>query len=74
MTPQLPLKPVSAATLARAANLDKRNQAIRDAFYTRYTKQARPRLYTREYVVSQLAQEYHLSMKTVETIVANKQK
>jgi hypothetical protein len=74
MTPPHPPKPPSSATLARQANLDKRNQAIRDAFYTRFTKQARPRIYTREYVLSQLAQEYHLSMATVERLVMPKGK
>ncbi len=65
-------KPFSAAQLARTANLDKRNLAIRDAFYQRFTKQPRPRIYTREYILSQLAQEYHLSITTVERIVAPK--
>lgn len=70
MTLPLPPKPLSAAQLARQNNLDKRNLAMRDAFYLRFTKQARPRIYTREGVIAALAQEYHLSMTTVERIVA----
>ncbi len=74
MTPTALPKAPSAATLARQANLDKRNRAIRDAFYQRFTKQARPRLYTREYVLAQLAQEHHLSIATVERLVMPKMK
>jgi hypothetical protein len=46
------------AALTRSANTDKRNQKLRDAFYARYTSQPRPRKLSREYVVSQLAEEY----------------
>ena len=72
--PPDPLKPPSAAALARQANLDKRNRKIRDAFYKRFTQQPRPRLYTREFVLSQLAEEHNLSMATVERLVMPKAK
>lgn len=60
------------AKLTRADRTQRRNQKIRDAFYARYTNQPRPKKYTREYVVSQLAEEYDLSMATVERIVLPK--
>jgi hypothetical protein len=65
----LVLRPPTSSTLARQANLEKRNLAIREAFYKRFTMQVRPRIYTREYVLSQLAQEYHLSIATLERLV-----
>jgi len=58
-----------AAALTRATNTEKRNRKIIDAFYTRYTKQPRPKLYTREYIIDQLANEHNLSTGTVENIL-----
>lgn len=55
--------------LTRQNNYDKRNQRIRDAFEQRYTKQPKPRIYTREYIISQLAEEFCLSMSTIENIL-----
>lgn len=55
--------------LRRVANTEKRNQRICDAFYQRYTNQPRPKIYTRDYVISQLAEEHYLSMGTVENII-----
>lgn len=60
--------------LTRQNNLDKRNRRIKDAFEKRYTHLPRPRLYTREYVISQLADEFCLSMARVEDIIRIKVK
>jgi hypothetical protein len=60
---------ITSSVLTRATNTDKRNQRIKDAFYTRYTKQARPRKHTREFVVSELAEEFCLSPATVAGIL-----
>ena len=66
------LPPPKPATLTRQANLERRNQALREAYFERYTKQKRPRIYTREYILAQLAQDYHLSIATVERLVLPK--
>ena len=55
--------------LTRQTNYDKRNRRIKEAFEKRFTRQARPRLYTREYVLAQLADEFCLSMATVEDLI-----
>ena len=55
--------------LTRQTNYDKRNQRIRDAYYKRFTLQPKPRIYTREGIIAQLAEEYCLSMATVEDII-----
>ena len=55
--------------LTRQQNTDKRNAKLRTAFYDRYINLPRPRLHSREYVISQLAEEYCLSMATVEGIL-----
>jgi hypothetical protein len=54
-----------AATLTRAANTDKRDTKLRASFFSRYTNQPSPRKHTREYVVSQLADELRLRPATV---------
>jgi hypothetical protein len=54
------------------SNKDKRNTKIRDEFRQRFTDAKRPRVYSREYVISQLAQEYYLSMATIEDIIYTK--
>jgi hypothetical protein len=64
-----PPGPFMSKALTRTQNTEKRNQRICDAFYERYTSQPRPKLYTREYVISQLAEEHCLSMGTVENII-----
>ncbi len=77
MAPSSLPTPLSTAQLARQANLEKRNLAIRDAFYKRFTIQPKVngvRIYTREGILAALALEYHLSMTTVERIVAPKAK
>lgn len=66
---------MTSKQLARADRLERRNKQMQDAFYKRYTNQPRvngARIYTREGVVAQLAEEYHLSMATVEKIVLPK--
>lgn len=57
------------AASTRQANTEKRNRKMRDAFYNRYTNMPRPRLHSREYVISQLAEEFNLSMSRVEDIL-----
>ncbi|WP_151086813.1 hypothetical protein [Hymenobacter baengnokdamensis] len=53
----------------RQANLDQRNQRIRDAFYKRFTNVPRAQRPERELVVAQLAGEYFLSAKTTEKVL-----
>lgn len=60
------------AAKTRKTNTQKRHERIRAAYRKRYTDQSRPRLYTREYIISQLADEYCLSMATVEGIIWTK--
>ena len=61
-------------TLTRQTNTAKRHERIRAAFRERYTSQPRPRKWSREYVVAQLAEEFCLSGKTVEDIIWTKVK
>ena len=60
--------------LTRQTNTQKRHERIQAAFRERYTSKPRPRLYSREYVVAQLAEEFCLSIKTVEDIIWTKVK
>ena len=60
---------MSPRAITLKSNKDNRNTAIREEFRKRYTEAKRPRMYSREYVISQLAQEYYLSMATIEDIV-----
>ncbi len=53
----------------RQANTAKRNAKIRAAYAEQYTRAPRPRKFSREYVVAQLAETYCLSMATIEGIV-----
>ncbi|GAA4349919.1 hypothetical protein GCM10023185_07030 [Hymenobacter saemangeumensis] len=68
-TSTLTLTPAQARAGTRQANYDKRNRKIKDAFFKRYTNQPRPKIYTREYVISQLAEEFNLSMARIEDIL-----
>ena len=63
-----------AAAKTRQTNTQKRHERIRQAFRDRFTNKPRPRLYSREYVISQLAEEHCLSMATVEGIIWTKEK
>jgi hypothetical protein len=73
MTPTLSTPtPIEKRLSKRAQNLQARNTKIRGEFAERYTRQPRPRKYTREYVISQLALDYFLSMDTVEDIIYQK--
>lgn len=58
--------------LTRQTNYDKRNRRLRDAYFTRFTQQPRPRIYTRTYILAQLAEDFCLSMATVEDILRGK--
>ncbi|HEX8350418.1 MAG TPA: hypothetical protein VF598_10690 [Hymenobacter sp.] len=62
------------AAVTRQTNTQKRHARIRAAFRDRYTNKPRPRLYSREYIISQLAEEYCLSMATIESIIWTKAK
>jgi hypothetical protein len=62
----------AATTTTRQQNIDRRNTQIRDAFKKRFTDQEKPKRYTREYIISQLAMEWCLSMGTVENILYTK--
>ena len=55
--------------ITRQTNTQKRNERLRRAYAERYTHKPRPRIYTSEYVIAQLAEEYCLSLKTVEGII-----
>ena len=73
MTPALSIQtPAQKRQTKRAQNLAARNEKIREAFAERYTRQPRPRKYTREYIIAQIACEYFLAMDTVEDILYDK--
>lgn len=53
----------------RQLNRLRRNERIRLAFRQRYLDAPRPRKFSREYVLAQLADEFCLSVDTIEDIV-----
>ena len=53
----------------RQQNRLRRNDRIRQAFRQRYTDVPRPRKFSREYVLAQLANEFCLSVATIEDIL-----
>ena len=53
----------------RQQNRMRRNERIRQAFRLDYTLAVRPRKFSREYVLAQLADDYCLSVATIEDIV-----
>jgi len=59
----------NASALKRRANAEKRNHRIKEAFEKGYALQARPRKYTREYIISGIAEQWALSSATVEDII-----
>jgi hypothetical protein len=70
MLPEVPAPtPAEKRQAKRAANLAARNEKIREAFAERYTRQPRPRKVTREAIVKHLAEEFFLSIETVENIL-----
>lgn len=56
----------------RQQNRMRRNERIRQAFRLRYTLAARPRKFSREYVLAQLADDFCLSVATIEDILYSK--
>lgn len=58
--------------LTRKTNTERRNNRIRQQFKQRYTEQSKPRRYTKEFIVDQLAQEFCLSTATIERIITTK--
>lgn len=58
--------------LTRQSNYDKRNARIKAGFEKRYIHQPKvngARIYTRAYIISELAEEFCLSMSTIENIL-----
>ena len=53
----------------RQLNRLRRNERIRQAFRQRYLDAPRPRKFSREYVLAQLADDFCLSVDTIEDIV-----
>ena len=53
----------------RQQNRLRRNERIRQAFRQRYTEAARPRKFSREYVLAQLADDFCLAVATIEDIL-----
>lgn len=53
----------------RQQNRLRRNDRIRQAFRQRYTEAARPRKFSREYVLAQLADDFCLAVATIEDIL-----
>jgi hypothetical protein len=53
----------------RQKNRLRRNDRIRQAFRQRYTEAPRPRKFSREYVLAQLADEFCLAVATIEDII-----
>jgi hypothetical protein len=56
----------------RQQNRLRRNERIRQTFQQRYTDAARPRKFSREYVLAQLADDYCLAVATIEDIIYTK--
>ncbi|TGE23543.1 hypothetical protein [Hymenobacter metallicola] len=56
-------------TLTRQTNKNKRNERIRAAFQRRYTEAPRPRKFSREYIIAELADEFFLATSTLENIL-----
>lgn len=67
-TPPSPIPAEKRAT-QRNSKLLARNQKIRELFEARFTNQPKPRIYTREGVIAKLAEDFYLSMGTVENII-----
>ena len=53
----------------RQQNRLRRNERIRQSFRSRYTDAPRPRKFSREYVLAQLADDYCLAVATIEDII-----
>jgi hypothetical protein len=53
----------------RQQNRLRRNERIRQAFRQRYTDVPRPRKFSREYILAQLADDFCLSVATIEDIL-----
>lgn len=53
----------------RQQNRLRRNERIREAFRQRYTDAPRPRKFSREYILAQLADDFCLSVATIEDII-----
>ena len=56
----------------RRLNTGKKHERIRALYATRWTNAPRPRKYSREYIIAQLAEEFFLSLKRIEDIIYTK--
>jgi hypothetical protein len=56
----------------RQQNRLRRNERIRQAFRQRYSEATRPRKFSREYILAQLADDFCLSVATIEDILYSK--
>ena len=56
----------------RSKRVARKHDKIRELFEKRFTKQPRPRKYTREYIIAKLSEEFYLSMRQIENIVYTK--
>ncbi|MGI4735245.1 MAG: hypothetical protein ACRYG7_08715 [Janthinobacterium lividum] len=56
----------------RQQNRMRRNERIRQAFRQRYSEVTRPRKFSREYILTQLADDFCLSVATIEDILYSK--
>lgn len=64
----------SPSAQTRHAHTLQRNELLQAAYRKRYVDLPRPRIYSRAYVLSQLAKEFYLSVATVERLVMPKAK
>jgi hypothetical protein len=58
----------------RQKNRLRRNERIQQTFRQRYTEAPRPRKFSREYILAQLADEFCLAVATIEDILYAKSK
>lgn len=58
--------------LTRKSNTEKKYHRIREQYRTRWSEAPRPRKYSREYIIACLAEEFYLSLQTIEDIIYTK--
>lgn len=56
-------------TQTRRDNTSKKHDRIRELYAKRWTNAPRPRKFSREYIIAQLAEEFYLSLKRIEDII-----
>jgi hypothetical protein len=63
--------------MSRAVRTLRKHQRIRELFAKNYTNQKRvngARVYTREYILSKLSEEFYLSIRQIENIIYSAEK